>query len=498
MAEINYIRHQGNKKGKSYASIAEQTGRDVRTVQKYVEKEDWSPEARKKQTRPSPVMDPVKPIIDAWLKEDMKKNKKFRRTAKRIFELLQKNYGFKGSDRSVRGYVSQRKQELLVDHKAALPLEARPGTAQVDFGEAPFKHGGKSVVYPYLVMSFPYSNAFYFQVFQSQNQDCFLEGMKRVFHYIGGVPHTIRFDNLSPAVKKVLPDGERELTENFHRFALHYDFEYEFCNPGSGNEKGHVEAMVKYVRNNFLLPETGISDLEAYNQTLWAMAEGDRNRAHYQKGDAIRQLFSKDQDTFLTLPAKAFEVAHYETVKADGYGIVNVEGQRYSTSPRFAKHRVLAKVTHDEVVILNEDLETIVTHARLYGERQTAMNWQPYLTLIAKRPMAMKYTTFYDQLPEEWQGYLSACTRAEKQEALKLLADLLKHHDLSLATEALKAASRQGHPSADAIKHVFYQFTYGRGSHEANPPKPPLPPMPDVTRDLRRYDRLTKGGAVHA
>src|SRR5690625_3608111 len=138
--------------------------------------------------------------------------------------------------------------------------------------------------------------------------------------------------------------------------------------------------------------------------------------------------------------------------------MVNVEGGRYSTSPRFAKHRVLAKVTYDEVSILNQDHETVVAHDRLYGERQTSMNWQPYLTLIAKRPMAMKYTSFYDQRPEEWQRYLSACTKAEKQEALRLLADLLKHHDLTVATEALKIASQHGHPSADSVKHMVYQF----------------------------------------
>src|SRR5690606_4397288 len=162
-------------------------------------------------------------------------------------------YGFQGSDRTVRHYVSKRSEELLNEaDQAALPLESIPGTAQVDFGEAPFTYGGEEIILPYRVVSFTYSNAFYFQVFPSQNKECFLEGLKRVFHHMGGVPKAIRFDNLSPAVKKVLPNGERQLTEEFQNFVLHYGFECEFCNPASGNEKGHVEAMVKYVRNNFL------------------------------------------------------------------------------------------------------------------------------------------------------------------------------------------------------------------------------------------------------
>jgi hypothetical protein len=43
VAEINYIRHEANKKGRSYSSIAKQMSRDPRTVRKYAEMEDFSP-----------------------------------------------------------------------------------------------------------------------------------------------------------------------------------------------------------------------------------------------------------------------------------------------------------------------------------------------------------------------------------------------------------------------------------------------------------------------
>ncbi len=48
-------------------------------------------------------------------------------------------------------------------------------------------------------------------VFPSKNTECLLEGLQRMwFIHMGGVPHTIRFDNLSPAVKKILGKGARE------------------------------------------------------------------------------------------------------------------------------------------------------------------------------------------------------------------------------------------------------------------------------------------------
>ncbi|MBN3585561.1 IS21 family transposase, partial [Algoriphagus aestuarii] len=78
----------------------------------------------------------------------------------------------------------------------------------------------------------------------------------------------------------------------------------------------------------------------------------------------------------------------------------------------------------------------------MYEKTQRSLKWQPYLTLMAKRPNALKYTSFYDQMPEEWRNYLSNCTTEEKKKALELLASLLKEHDFELATQALRLAGQ--------------------------------------------------------
>lgn len=492
MTEINYIRQQVNGKGHTYAEVARRTNRDPRTVQKYADQEEFQPELEGKKHQPSPVMDPVKEIVDQWLREDLRKKKKYRRTAKRIWELLKEGYEFRGSDRTVRAYVSKRKKELLeeieANDEAALPLEARPGDAQVDFGEAPFKVEGEVMELPYLVMSFPYSNAFLVQVFESQNQDCFLEGLKRFFHHIGGVPRRIRFDNLSPAVKKILSHGNRELTEGFENFVLHYGFEYEFCNPNSGNEKGHVEAMVKYVRNNFFLPERRVFQLDELNAKLWGEAEKDRCRQHYEKKKEISKLFEEDKRALLHLPAKEYRCIRYETLKADKYGFVQVDTKKYSTSPRYAKQEVLVAITYNQITILSDKYEKIVSHHRIYGNASKSMIWQPYLSLMARRPTALKYTTFYDQLPERWQSYLNDCTVEEKKQVLRLLSTLLKEHSLEKATEALEIASEKSHPSPEAIKQVFHQLIHGRGYRDTLEMKPNIPVMPIAERGIKKYD----------
>ncbi|MFD2706775.1 IS21 family transposase [Salibacterium lacus] len=496
---MEYIKEEVNNKGYSYADVARRTKADYRTVKKYADKEDFQTSTASKKKQPSPVMDPVKPTIDAWIQEDRKKKKKYRRTATRMWQLLKKD-GFKGSERSVRHYVSRRKMELVEESEdAALPLENKPGTAQVDFGEGLFSREGKIVDLPYLILSFPGSGGCYTQVFESQNQDCFLEGLKRFFHHIDGVPNTIRFDNLSPAVKKILPRGERELTERFRTFALHYGFKYEFCNPVSGNEKGHVEAMVKYVRNNFFLPERTVYDLEALNDALWEEVEGDRERPHYKHGTSIAELHQKDLDSLYYLPSTPYDTMRYESLKADKYGFVTVDQKKYSTSPRFASQRVLVGISYNRIIIFQDD-DVIVSHQRLYGGETESIDWVPYLSLMAKRPTALKYTTFFDQLPKPWRAYLEDCTLSEKKEALKFLATIMKDQQMDKAVQALKTASKQGHPSADAIQQVYHQQMHGRGYRETVDVPQQLPSMPEAHRGMKQYDAFfqVKGGSSHA
>ncbi|OZS77288.1 integrase [Tetzosporium hominis] len=496
VTDIQYIRQEVNQKGRNYAEVARSTNHDERTVKKYADMEDWN-EERPKTTRKPRVMGEARPIIDKWLEEDARKKKKFRRTAKRMFDMLVKDHGYEGSYRSIRDYVRKKKQQMGQSAEAALPLESIAGTAQVDFGEAPFVYRGRSVDLSYLVLSLPFSNTFYFQVFRSQNRECFLEGLKRIFHHLGGVPKTIRFDNLSPAVKKILPYGERVLTDEFERFVLHYGFSTEFCNPGSGNEKGHVEAMVKYIRNNFLLPEIHVADLERLNETFWTTAEEDRNRKHYQKDELLSELFKVDRKALLQLPEKSFECVRYEECRPDKYGLVKIDGRQYSTSPRFAKSSVLAKISYDTIEILTAEHESIIVHPRLYGEEKKSMKWQPYLELMAKRPMAIKYTDFFEQLPINWKEYIDSCTVPEKQEALRLLSVLLKQHDFSVATESLKIASTHGHPSAESIKQVFYQLINGRSDRVSlDIRRDSIPPMPPASRGSTHYDKLFEKGGV--
>ena len=219
---------------------------------------------------------------------------------------------------SVKRYVRKKKYVMKVQSAGFLPLERTPGCGQVDFGEFLYYDAGGQEQKGYaLTISFPHSNMGYTQAFPSQNQECLLEGMKRIFEHMGGVPPRLRFDNMTTAVAQVLRGTERSLTEGFSRFMLHYRFQAEFCNPASGNEKGNVENKVGYSRRNAFVPVPTITSFEKFNEEyLWGWCEKDAQRDHYIHKIPIRELWQADADALLNLPDYPFSVFRYPEIRS--------------------------------------------------------------------------------------------------------------------------------------------------------------------------------------
>ena len=108
MFHINNIRDL-RKKGSTIKEIAEITHTDPKTVRKYLNQEDFSPQMPVVPERPS-ILDPFKPIIQKWLEEDKKNWHKQQFTAMRIYHLLQEQEGFTGSYNVVQRYVKKVKK----------------------------------------------------------------------------------------------------------------------------------------------------------------------------------------------------------------------------------------------------------------------------------------------------------------------------------------------------------------------------------------------------
>ena len=80
-----------------------------------------------------PKLEPFTGVIDRILEDDLRRLRKQRHTAKRIFERLREEYGFDGQYTIVKEYVREHRRQA---REMFVPLSHSPGHAQCDFGEA--------------------------------------------------------------------------------------------------------------------------------------------------------------------------------------------------------------------------------------------------------------------------------------------------------------------------------------------------------------------------
>jgi transposase len=454
MERIQYITGIDQFEGLSLRGICKKTGHHFDTVKKYVDCDNWNEEIKPRKARES-KLDSLKPVIDKWLKDDLKAPRKQRHTGTHVYDRLNTEDEFKGQlkvgRQTVINYVSKAKKELTKSTYDTAILGYHPfGQAQLDFGDVyAFNINGIMTKYYELVISFPASNAGYVQLCKSQNAECLLEGMQRIFEYMAtkskdgkiGIPTRILFDNMSSAVAKILPKRARKLADSFGRFVLHHRFNPVFCNPNKGQEKGSVENKVGYKRRNFFVPVPTIINLNEFNENLLIRCDEDMNREHYQKKELICDLFKDDLDVMLPLPKERFKVTRLEKAKTDKYSFVQFDSNKYSTAPQYNRCEMWLEISAD-VRVLNDKYEEVIIHKRCYGQMsEPIVDWIKYLSAISRKPNAFKYTSFFKELPIVWQEYFNAADFDDAKKMLDALTPIIIDGKLAYATIAMEVGN---------------------------------------------------------
>ena len=222
--------------------------------------------------RPRPAIDGWATVIDAWLIADKDAPRKQRHTARRIWQRLVAEHQATLSEVTVSRYVARRRVELgLLTREVSIPQTHLAGAeAEVDFGEFYATIAGLVVKCWMFVMRLSHSGKAFHVAFATQAQEAFLEGHVLAFEYFGGVPGRIRYDNLKPAVIRVLKGRDRTESERFTALRSHYGFDSFFCRPGidGAHEKGGVEGEIGRFRRRHLVPVPTVASLAELNELI--------------------------------------------------------------------------------------------------------------------------------------------------------------------------------------------------------------------------------------
>jgi hypothetical protein len=225
------------------------------------------------------------------------------------------------AESTVRAFVAEVRIELTNAVAAVtVPQLHDPGEeAEVDFGEFKAWVDGTLVKLWMFCLRLSASGRGFHVAFANQAQEAFLEGHRLAFEHLGGVPARIRYDNLKPAVVKVLMGRDRVEHERFVALRSHYGYDSFYCMPGidGAHEKGGVEGEVGRFRRRHLVPVPRVADLAELNELIAAGDRTDDDRRIGHRSETVGEAFAVEAPFLAALPGDAFECFTELSAKVD-------------------------------------------------------------------------------------------------------------------------------------------------------------------------------------
>lgn len=226
------------EKGYNKTQIGEMLGIDRKTVRKILKNPDKDDKMEKK---PHPSkLDKHREFIEASICKEL--------SATRIFQDLQREYGYEGSYTAVRDYVRKLKDG---QQKAYMVIETLPGEeSQVDFGYiGTLTLGGKRKKAWIFIMTLSYSRYMFVKIVFDQSVKTFIQCHVEAFKFFGGVTETVKIDNLKAGIIEA-NFFEPVVQRTYAAFAAHYGFWAQPTRVYTPTDKGKVEKTVDYVKEN--------------------------------------------------------------------------------------------------------------------------------------------------------------------------------------------------------------------------------------------------------
>jgi len=347
-----------HRQGYSYRAIARKLSIHRNTVKKYVEGKQ-NPTYSKKQR--AGILTPFKQIIQDWLEEDDYK-------ATWIFDKI-KQLGYPGSYDTVKEFVREVKKRRA--RLAYLRFETMPGMqAQMDWGV--FKTPQDNAAFYAFVMVLGYSRAMYVEFVERCTFEAFLDCHIHAFHFLGGVPTEILYDNMKNVVIN-RKNGRVNFNIEFVHFSNHYGFTPRACPPYSPWVKGKVERPVDYIRERFWRGYR-FDDIDRCNRDVrqW-LNQTANSRTHGTHGQPVLTRWQEERFRLNRLPAGDYDTSMKFWRKVYKDCRVSYNGNSYHLPHEVVGKKVLLKVKKGRIKFYYDD-HLLATYTEPPGKNQFIEN----------------------------------------------------------------------------------------------------------------------------
>ena len=353
-----------HRQGLSITAIARRTGRDPKTVRKYIERglepPAYGPRRVGRPNKIAPYLDYLRERITAYPEL----------SAVRLTREI-KERGYTGAYTAVKRYLAAIRPE----HQPK-PFEVRFETpagyqAQVDFARfvTTFtdEPGLDRIIWLFsLVLG--HSRYIFARFVMHQDLQTLLRCHMLAFEAIGGVPIEILYDRMKTAVISEDDQGHIVYNRSLLALARHYGYQPKACRPYRAKTKGKVERPFSYIRQDFFLART-FRNLDDLNAQLRDWLDTVANvRLHGTTQKIVSEAFAAERQELQQLPAFPFDALLKLERRVSHDGLVSIGGNYYSVPDR-TRRVVEVHQLPDQLRILDEG-RLVAVHPVLEGRRQ--------------------------------------------------------------------------------------------------------------------------------
>jgi transposase len=369
-----------------------------------------------------------------------------------VFHMLQEqNYNIGYT--TVCNYI-RSKEVKTTTSEAFIRQEYQLGSVcEFDWGEIKLIIDGQTSKFQLAVFTSAYSNYRYAVIFNRQDTLAFMESHVLFFLHTKGVYHQMVYDNMRVAVAKFIGKHEKEPTAALINLKSHYKFSHRFCNARRGNEKGHVERSVEYVRRNAFAYKSEFSSLEEAQKQLEFALNRVNNTKQQLTGRTALDMFA-DEKAHLYQSELPLACADAVQLRVDKYATFSYLQNRYSVSDKLVGCFVDVKISSNKIEAYHEN-RLVASHERNYGRQQWIISLEHYLDTFKKKPGALISSTalcsnpylkslyhdhFTDQ-PRDFIELLQYCSnhRISQENLEETVKRLMSLSAINVTTEKLTA-----------------------------------------------------------
>jgi transposase len=311
----------------TYRGAAEMCGVTHKTVKRIIERG----EAAEQRVARRRNYESVRALVAQEIDET-----KGKISAKRLLPTARAD-GYAGSDRNFRRLVAQERskyRQQQARERSRRPAVWTPGEHLViDWGVLNRLHVFCAVL--------AWSRVRFVRLADNERADTTLALLAECFATLGGVPKVVLADRMGCLKGGVVADVVVP-TPDYVRFATHYRFRPDFCHARDPQSKGIVENLVKYAKDDLMVPlgvlGERVTDLDAANAAAAAWCEEVNGARHSEIAAVPAQRWAEvERDLLAPLPSlqpSGLFGGRRELRKVDKLSCVRFGSARYSVPNR--------------------------------------------------------------------------------------------------------------------------------------------------------------------